>query len=385
MDPPHDHHVCLVSEQAVPNITPALDPAIRPQRVTLVISPGMETRARWLSRVLKEGAGVQVRQWQVSDAWDIEHLLERFLELLEQENNPPILNATGGTKPMSIAAYEAFRAYDYPVFYVHPHSDDLFWIHPPHLPRHQLADHIKLPHFLTAYGAEMESKGDMQVPPVYRQLTTHLVQHIGDYAKAVSALNWYAATADSITLNSKPLSLQHLKWPELQALLEEFQKAGLVRLQGETIVFSDTESRVFVNGGWLELHVFDQVQTLRKRLPVIQDAARGVQVVRHIGKGEVRNELDVAFLANNRFYLVECKTRQLPNQSGQGPGTEAIYKLDTLKDLLGGLHGQGMLVSYQPFSPADRRRAADLGIRICQGRQLQDLPHLIHRWITGQR
>ncbi|BCX81442.1 hypothetical protein MIT9_P1020 [Methylomarinovum caldicuralii] len=374
-------HVCLVSDQAVPNITPVLDPDTRPAAVTLVVAPEMERQARWLKKVLREACGVPVERWPVADAWDAEHLLGRFMELLEAHDDL-ILNATCGTRPMSIAAFEAFRAYERPVFYVHPFTDELFWLHPHDRPRHQLADRIKLRHFLLACGAEIKASADIRIPPAYRELTAYLVLRVEDFAGALRVLNWYAASARE-TLESEPIRSEYLHRPEFLELLNRFQAVDALRIRHGRLVFPDENARFFVNGGWLEEHVFSQVQQLRRRLPLIQDLARNLLIARDTGHGEVENELDVVFLANNHLYLIECKTRHFhPEEADEnGPGAEAIYKLDTLKEVLGGLHGRGILVSYLPLAEPDRRRAADLGIRVCEGRQIQDLPHIFREWI----
>ncbi len=111
-------HVYLVSSQATPNLTPALDRHTAPQRVILIVSPGMAQQADWLEAVLSPR--LKTVRWQVPDPFDVELLQLRFLELLEAHADlipakQIVLNATGGTKPMSIAAYEAFRAYDLPM------------------------------------------------------------------------------------------------------------------------------------------------------------------------------------------------------------------------------------------------------------------------------
>ena len=105
--------LCLVSAQATPNLTPALDPATRPRRVILLVSPDMHAKAEWLEQVLRP-RGVRVDRWPIDDAWDVEGVQSRLLELLDRERDAMeagaiALNATGGTKPMSIAAYEVFR------------------------------------------------------------------------------------------------------------------------------------------------------------------------------------------------------------------------------------------------------------------------------------
>ncbi len=132
-------HLCLVSAQATPNLTPVLNPETAPKRVILLVSQDMRQRADWLEAILRP-RGIGVEQWPIDDAWDVEHIQLRVLEFLERETSllesrDIALNATGGTKPMSIAAYEAFRAYDLPIFYVHPERDRLTLAAPKRSPR----------------------------------------------------------------------------------------------------------------------------------------------------------------------------------------------------------------------------------------------------------
>ncbi len=379
------HHVYLVSGEAAPNITPALDRTLRPGEITLVVSPDMTQRAQWLSRVLKQAAGVTVNTWQVNDAWDVEHLLERMMALLERTSPLPALNATGGTKPMSIAAFEAFSAYECPVFYVHPYTDELFWLHPRHLPSHQLEDRIKLRHFLMAYGAEIKSEGNKGVPPAYQTLTERLIRELQRYGQVIATLNWYATQAEE-TLVSPPLQRNHLQWPTFAELLACFEQAGVLLVKDACLMFPDETARSFVNGGWLEQYIYLQIVKLRKQLPLIQDIKQHLKITRSTPTGKVENELDVAFLANNRLYLIECKTRRFHIKTPtEGPGAEAIYKLDTLKELFGGLHCQDMIVSYLPMRDADIRRAHDLGIQICQAGQLPNFCHFVQEWIVAKQ
>ena len=125
------------------------------------------------------------------------------------------------------------------------------------------------------------------------------------------------------------------------------------------------------------------IQGLRKELPEIQDLARGLEVCRGDHGKPVRNELDVAFLADNRLYVIECKTKRFKGGGADGPGAEALYKLDTLAPLLGGLGARAMLVSFQSLSEPDQRRARELGIRSCVGSELHGLREAIRRWVTG--
>lgn len=378
-------HVYLVSDQATPNISPALDPMIKPEKVILVVSPGMQKYGEGLKNVLTEGAGVKVTLWSVENAWDIEYVREQMMELLDAyENETLILNATGGTRPMSMAAFEVFRVWEKPVFYVHPETDELIWLYPRQRVSHQLADRVKLRHFLVARGTRVEERGTAQIPPAYRDLTARLILRINYFAKAIRTLNYYAYTAAE-TLRSRPLKTYDLKQDAFADLLTHFARANILARDGTRLRFPNESARFFANGGWLEQHVFAQLMQLRKEKPEIQDLAQSLEVSRS-GKQQqhrIRNELDVAFLANNRLYIVECKTKYFGEYDhADSPGAETLYKIDTLKDLLGGLQGRGMLVSYLPLSRADRQRAQDLQIQVCDGERLQQLASVLRRWVN---
>lgn len=378
-------HLCLVSAQATPNLTPALDPATAPARVILLVSPDMARRADWLTRVLQP-RGIRVERWTIDDAWDIEHLERRVLDVLERElmAEEPVsiaLNATGGTKPMSIAAYEAFRAYDLPIFYVHPQRDRLIWMHPQGQGATDLDNRVRLEAFLLAYGARVEGCRRSGVSDPLAELTGWLVGGVARYGKALGTLNWLAREATE-GLISPELHSHQLRDQRLQLLIDRFAAAGVVEPRGRHLHFPDEAARFYVNGGWLEEHVFDVLQALRPQLSSIQDLARSVDIVREtLRGGQVPNEIDVACLAENRLYLIECKTRIWGGDGADNPGASALYRLDTLTDLFGGLQARAMLVSYRNLPPNVLRRAADLGIRTCAGTRLPELAADLRVWL----
>ncbi len=371
-------HLYLVSSQATPNITPALDVAMRPERVILLVSPDMRTRADWLEQVLKASAGIKVSRWEIEHPWNIEHIRDRVLDLLVQHETENImLNATGGTKPMSIAAYEAFRALDKPIFYVHPEKDQVIWMHPEGQPRQQLAQRIRIPHFIQAHGRRVTERGQVQVPPNYRDFAQELIQNIQYFSGALGVLNWYANTAEH-NLRSDVLDKQHQQFDALTDLLDKLAQLGILRQQDQRLIFSNESDRFFANGGWLEQYVFATVNSLKKHTPSIQDTAQSLSVERDPGK--IPNELDVVFLADNRLHLIECKAKNFKRGNSHS-GAETLYKLDSLVDAIGGLQARAMLVSYKPLPEHDMQRAKDLRIKVLHGEQLQQLRTHLKQWI----
>lgn len=367
-------HLCLVSAQPVPNLTPLLDPASAPERVILLVSEDMQPRAGWLEQVLRP-RGLRVSRWPIDQPWDIEGIQTRVLELLEQEQGAVqakslALNATGGTKPMSIAAYEAFRAYDLPIFYVHPEQDRLIWMHPNTEPSLELADRIRLEPFLLAHGAK--SIGELRrTSPLagQRHIATEIIANIDHFSKSIATLNWLAAGAERSLRSCK---IDHDRGA-LAQLIDLFEEGGLLHREQGALRFPDEAARFFVNGGWIEGYVFDLLRDLRSQGAPIQDMACGVNVERQQRGRAVPNELDLALLRDNRLHIIECKTKRFRGNGEDSPGAEALYKLDSLRDLMGGLQARAMLVSYQNLPDHDRTRAADLGIRVCAGVQLRRL------------
>lgn len=375
-------HVCLVSAQATPNLTPALDPLVAPRRVILLVSPDMAERAGWLQEVL--GArGIVVRQWSIDDAWDVEHVQTRVLELLETERDALAasaiaLNATGGTKPMSIAAYEAFRAYNLPIFYVHPERDRLIWMNPGGREALDLANRLGLAPFLQAHGARMLRGTLGGIPDHLVALSDWLVKNVRTHGESLGRLNYLASQAQQ-DLVSPEMDRGQLQDQRLQVLIDRFADEGLIQVKGKRLGFPDEEARFYVNGGWLEGHVFHLLRGLRGELPQMQDLARSVEILRQSPRGEsIPNEIDVACLAENRLYIVECKTRRWREE---GRGADALYRLDTLGNLLGGLQARTLLVSYRALPLHDLRRAADLGVTVCAGQRLPELRSVLRAWL----
>ncbi len=372
-----DTHLILVSAQAVPNITPVMDERFKPKNVVLLVSPDMANRAEWLEQIYIK-RGIKSRRWLIKDAYDIDHIRDRIYELLtEYEAGGLALNATGGTKPMSIAAYEEFRELERPIFYVHPEEDRVIWLHPSKQAGQDLADRIKLPEFLQAYGATVTAQGEtFGVPADDRELTEEIITRIAYYSKALGALNYLAQQATgSLKVELNPQQMNDY----ILDLIHLFSKHKRLSIDKQTLTFPTEEARFYVNGGWLEQHVWGQCLNIKKQSG-IQDIGRSVQVKRlHQGR-PVRNELDITFLKDNRLYIIECKTKRF-SAKDQGGGADTLYKLDTLKDLLGGLQAKAMLISFTQPNDYDVQRAGDLRLALCCYNELPKLTEKLLAWV----
>jgi hypothetical protein len=110
--------VCLVGEQPIPNLLPIRE--FQPDKVILVFSE----RTKKVSDNLKNLFGKRQTEFlKVSNPYDIigcENELQEFLKskFSDAKESEFAFNLTGGTKPMSLAAYNLARRMNAPVIYL---------------------------------------------------------------------------------------------------------------------------------------------------------------------------------------------------------------------------------------------------------------------------
>jgi hypothetical protein len=382
-------HVCLVSAQATPNLLPVFDEAWRPRRVVLAASDQMTNAAQAVERVIKGmGLGIKVEIFRLPDPYDYQALFAAFVDLAGDHARASglALNVTGGTKLMAVAAQEVFRENRLPVFYVSVETDEIIVLGGERR-SDPLRAKFKVKDMLDAHGFSVESSRKPQVRAEVRDLSARLIDRVGDSGPALGQLNYLASEARS----NSGLEVNLNEWQRDSRSLHEivglFEDAGQLKLiNGRSIRFPSEAARFFVNGGWLEDHVYQVIQDIRGQDDRLTDVAMSVKMV--YPDHRTRNEADIAFLHRNTLHLIECKTANLAANSGGGDdkATEAVYKMETLLKL-GGLRTRGLIVDYRGALSAhsvniDRAKAA--GIKVVGGRQLRDLRGWLQReWLTS--
>ncbi len=96
-------HICLVSDQPLPNVIPALHEKI--DHIVLLSSPEMIKNRNLLQRFFKE-RNVKVSLFEI-DAYDFNLTLAVCKKMLDDNNGEDLtLNLTGGTKMAALAAWQ---------------------------------------------------------------------------------------------------------------------------------------------------------------------------------------------------------------------------------------------------------------------------------------
>ena len=387
----YDTHVCLVSDQATPNLMPALDENWRPRRVVLATSGEMNGNANHLERVLKK-RGIVIERLIIGDAYDYFGLYDMFFNFLDGKADKAALNVTGGTKIMAMAAQEAFRDAKAPVFYVNAQTDEIF-VFGDRTRSASLSGKVGLADFLEAHGYTFSDGKRPAKPDVSREqsdLTLRIVDGVERFGPSLGELNALAAQArGSLTGRLEERQRDSIN---LNAIIDLFVEGGHIRRDNHSLRFVSEESRKFVGGGWLEQHVYKAMSDIAGPRH-FTDFGMNMQIL--APNGATANEIDGAFLHRNTLHLIECKAANLANtgNTGDDKGTEAIYKLETLLKM-GGLRTRGMLIDYRgrlsiahgredkKRVEANSARAKAANIRIVSGAAIKTLKREIEEWIA---
>jgi hypothetical protein len=364
----------LVSEQAAPNLLAALDPAMKPHEAVLLVSKKMMLRAQSLQAVLKE-SGIQTQIVHLPDEHDMTALESILMEVATQRDGQALaLNVTGGNKLMALAAQAVAQAAGWPAFYVDVDTDQIIWLDKTR-PTQTLTQQLRLRHYLRGYGFSLTEGIERPQPNAAWQTLLHdLIINVGSLEEAIGQLNHLSQEAyKSLRVNLNPRQRDH---HGLDALLRKFEQAQVLKRQGDHITFTNEAARSFANGGWIEHHVYQTVCQVTGEL-AIRDKAANLQVT---GESGQPNEMDVAFLARNRLFLIECKTARM-NHADDLKANDTLYKLSENCRRIGGLGTRGMLATYRPLRESEQRLAKALNIEIVASRDLARLAERLKQWV----
>ncbi len=387
-------HVLLVSDQTLQNLIPAL--MGRPQRIFLVVTTEM-ARRRADQRLRRQLRQLDAELTTCSDCPDADFARTQAFahQVAEQVINAGadaeiVLNATGGTKLMSIAFVEAFRGIASRILYTdtaHRRIEYLPAAHDARAPAPTaMTDVLDVPGYLRAQGFQFRGAAsdaaDWQASAEARKAACKFLgKHIGDpqLQQFVGALNGLADKAlerlpdrQAERLAAPVQSFSYAprgRWAEAMAVLTQ---AGVADWTpgSEYLRFRDVEAAQFARGGWLEAYAYHVVRDVG-----VHDTRLGVTGVWD-NEQAMANEFDVLACHLNQLLFIECKTLRLHDQNDN----DIAYKLDSLGEDARGLFGRTWLLSAREPTDTLIARARRARIRLVPPAELQRLRVLVREW-----
>lgn len=380
-------HVCLVSSRAAANLLPALDPALRPERVVLVATEALRDHAARLRAVLQE-QGMQITQVQWSAPQDVQQVRARLRALAaELADHELAINVSGGSRLAALAALAVTAANGWRAFHVDADRGELVWLDPDDGFVPTPLRPMRLRHLLHACGLELLAHAPCPTPRLQQwTLIQTLVTQLAGLEQAVDQLYRLAQDAEDRNSLYVQMSDSQLDSRSLGLLLGHFLHAGALHVLGDEIRFSDEATRDFVKGGWLRFHAMDAVNRLAGPLRVGDKALALELADAHTGTSQV---LDLAFVARNRVFILAFRVGRLEPLRAARPGLPPPGTLDVLFQLqaqcqrLEAAGARGMLLSHRRPTQPERQLAAALGLAVVAGTSLMDLDRKISQWVES--
>ncbi|MFB9216917.1 DUF1887 family protein [Vibrio sinaloensis] len=373
-------HVGIIDQDPIRLVTPLLDNRTISNHIVFIGVKAQEEMYLRLHSVL-EKRQITSEFFEipnVANTSQIKQAVAILAQDLKARNEEVKLNASCGLRHRLLSVYEIFRTYHWPIFVVEPNSDRLCWLYPDGKEDTQVQDRITIDDYLTIFGARGEFN-EQELPPQLDQKLYELGERWASNAlelgPGLATLNYLATTCRKEQKLDVELSEKQQGYRELNMLLSDLVEAEIATYENGVLTFANEDARRFSNGEWLETLVHSTVRQIQQDMPTIQDHSLNVQVYRQLGEREVRNELDVASVVNNKLHIIECKTKGMRDD-----GDDTLYKLESLRDLLGGLQARAMLVSFRPLRHNDITRAEDLGLALIGPDELKDLKAHLTLW-----
>jgi hypothetical protein len=388
--------VNLISDQTIPNIIVTCH--FRPDFLLLISTDEMERKRKSIAiletlklRGLDYTREHEILRVQQHSIVSLEDTVSGWLRQVEGKFRF-VVNLTGGTKLMTIAAYDLFKDFGSEMVYVPIPKNEHLVPFPKRRPgpATPMTDRLSVAEYLTAYGFEITNQASLKEGRenalLRKETTGFLFDH---YREIKPILYWLYRELQPV---KRPVKGQFSLCGDCP-LDNEIQRTFLKKIgfqaAGRTITGTVDESlRKYVTGGWLEESIFMAASAV---------APSGVDVqlgVMYRDMQQNTNELDVLFTQDNVIHVVECKSldaREGNDQDVGGTINDFLYKLGALRQQFGltpkaflATTSQSILNEVGEIRAHHQSRSSQLGITIIPLLKIADLREYFQKEVFGR-
>lgn len=383
-------HLCVVTGQPQANLIPLLQE--KPDDIVLMYSEDEKMKRSALAFVQTlQKAGFAPERIHLESGLPTHpfdkigsYLLDVKVKLAEKFPDHQITwNATGGTKQMALAIWNALDLDTDRVIYCDTRAGYIEELIP--TPGTVDLQSLLTPELLLdALGKIKRSSESDQAAWFERaQQRKKLTRHLGDNVEALASLiQYFNRTLDNNGSGNQQFTIEHVGSLRKTAL-QLMEECNVIDLLGEgRYTLSRAESARYLTGGWLEEYVWHQ--TRDQGADFVECSLKfGDLANRKQGQD---NEIDVFAVHRNRALLIECKSGYLGSNADKD--SQIIYKLDSLGSHAGGIQATKVLISAQQLQHETkagkkvdtRARANATDIHTLASSELKKLPAYIRHW-----
>lgn len=357
--------VSLVSDQAIPNVQLIKEFRKFVQHYLFISTTGMEKKN--VREALIKACKLNLEEilpTVIVDQFSFDDI-EQKLDGVDFESFDNVyVNLTGGTKVMTLAAFDYFKEIGAEIYYITGQDETLIKVSPGRTKKATtLSANVTLEEYFNAYGFDIDQSQESGVPVDYTRKFFELFTNglHPDFLNIINELRQKHRDRNKLGIN-KIENLSH----HLNAIEFPFENAD----------YLNKYEIKYLTGEWFEEYVSNRI---KEELMLTDDYIKtGIEISKINKKGElVKNELDVVFVWRNKIYVVECKTsvfasELMPDGSKSKHRSiigETLYKSDSLKQGLGLYANTSIFIldsiaEYMPNLQSHLSRAELFGIDV---------------------
>ncbi|MBI4847723.1 MAG: DUF1887 family protein [Nitrospirae bacterium] len=370
-------HVCLVSDQPIPNLTTALQ--LNPDKVVLLVSKEMKEKAEMLGNVLNN-RGFETEAVSI-DAYDINDVISVSESLITKCKSCDVtLNITGGTKIQTLGTFQAFYTREKAIYYVDTKNNKVLKLFPENeQAEHPITISIPIKDYLAAYGFSVHAYIQNDTYIYKRKELTNYLAHIASRNdRSIGSINHALHNYDE--KSPLPVIAEIPKDDKLQQLLLTLD--DVEKDKKSNIRINNHNSLRYLKGLWFEEYVYMTVKALGVAEALLNVEGKWVSK----GSKPPKNEFDVLLSKKNRLFYISCKTAnpdRIIDDSEESVTREYLYELLALGDRALGLFGEKMLASARPITnDYVRKRAEVMKIRLIDGKNIATIKENLKQWLN---
>ncbi|WP_419780215.1 Card1-like endonuclease domain-containing protein [Maridesulfovibrio sp.] len=350
------HYIAICSHDLVCLIPPFYLDDFNITKCTLLLHEDNRQYAVWFKQFV-DNTDSQYSEMVLSE-YKYDKSIKNLQKIFEQiDDEEHVLLNTYGAQPMLLDAISECTASKENVQLCYIDIEDNKVVFLGSKDNENLPSCLSISDFLTCQGYSIVARKDPSDDKEfsYNSACVQIVNNFEGIYKGIPKINYLASSAQGSLTSS--YSSPDTSGSHLGVLLSILQGANLISCTNGKISFANEEARFFANGGWLEQYVQLTLDRLYRE-GMISDYAVNLEIVSSIG---VRNEIDAAFTAKNKFFVIECKTIRWQSNSDR---SMPVYKLKSIMTDIGGLNARGVLVS-----------AFDVDQKRCEEYEMMSIQH----------
>lgn len=309
--------VCLVSRQAMANVIPVLE--LKPAKVVLLITEEEKNVAIYLKNLFEKYRIEVVIFSKKLNAYDIEVVKSICMEVITQNDNELILNLTGGTKTMAVAAYEIFRSVDKQIIYHNPANHKIIFLNPTSNSSIDVNIKVNVEDYLIAHGYKIVS----ELTRSGRAEKYNSFFEKFDSKRLSDFVDFYNIVKKEISLASSKATKEYKGF----SFSKHYDKIMMTdKISNKKITF--------------ELNKFNYGDCLESLLYLILKNKLKPDDIRYsvkVKKDNIESEIDVLMTKNSCLHLYSCKDKRKLSKTD-------LFEIDVLRNVTGGTFGKAYIV-----------------------------------------